>query len=298
MDQHAAHHRHLEALMTFLAVARLGRYTAAGEALGVNHSTVSRRIAALEKSMGGRVLARTPSGWEVTDLGRRALAAAEEVETALARLVEGGAESDGALTGTVRIAATDAFAVHVAAPALAELQLTHRRLGVELISATQRARQTRSGVDLEIVVGKPHLHRATTAHVMDYALGLYATEEYLRREGVPGSLAELAGHRLNYYVETALNVDELDRATEQLPRMARGIASTNVLAHVTATLAGAGIGLLPDFVAAREPELRRILVDEYNYLLSYWAAGREEAVRNPAVQAVFGALRAHGHGTA
>lgn len=66
----------IEALMTFLSVARLGRYTAAGEVLGVNHSTVSRRIAALETAMGGRVLVRTAGGWEVTALGRRAVAVA------------------------------------------------------------------------------------------------------------------------------------------------------------------------------------------------------------------------------
>ncbi len=50
----------LDALMTFLSVARLGRYTAAADVLGVNHSTVSRRITALESAMGGRVLVGRP----------------------------------------------------------------------------------------------------------------------------------------------------------------------------------------------------------------------------------------------
>ena len=75
----------LEALMTFLAAARLGRYTAAAEVLGVNHSTVSRRIASLEDAMGGRVLVRTASGWEVTELGRRALGARLPQQLSLAR---------------------------------------------------------------------------------------------------------------------------------------------------------------------------------------------------------------------
>ena len=74
-----------EALMTFLAVARLGRYTAAAEVLGVNHSTVSRRIATLEEAMGGRILVRTAGGWEITDLGRRALTTAESIEAFLGR---------------------------------------------------------------------------------------------------------------------------------------------------------------------------------------------------------------------
>src|SRR3954451_14171319 len=91
----------LEALMTFLAAARLGRYTAAAEVLGVNHSTVSRRIASLEKAMGGRVLVRAASGWEVTELGRRALAVAERIEASVREL-----SGDGeAVQGMVRIAA-------------------------------------------------------------------------------------------------------------------------------------------------------------------------------------------------
>ena len=70
----------LDALMTFLSVARLGRYTAAAEVLGVNHSTVSRRITALETAMGGRVLVRTAGGRAVTALGRRAVGIAERIE--------------------------------------------------------------------------------------------------------------------------------------------------------------------------------------------------------------------------
>ncbi|MGB9036244.1 MAG: LysR family transcriptional regulator, partial [Paeniglutamicibacter sp.] len=159
-------HHHLESLITFLSVARLGRYTAAADVLGVNHSTVSRRIAALEKAMGGRVLTRTPSGWEVTDLGRRALGAAEEIERAVAGLTE--TRTSGELAGTVRIGVPDAFAAHFATPAMAALQRRHPRLAVELMSATQRARQTRSGVDLEVVVGKPHVHKAVATELLTY----------------------------------------------------------------------------------------------------------------------------------
>src|SRR5215212_4205525 len=67
-------------LLVLLAVGRSGRYNTAAEELGLNHTTISRRIAALEQSIGGRVLARVAGGWELTDLGREALAAAEAVE--------------------------------------------------------------------------------------------------------------------------------------------------------------------------------------------------------------------------
>ncbi|MBV1777592.1 LysR family transcriptional regulator [Paeniglutamicibacter sp. ABSL32-1] len=281
-------HHHLESLITFLSVARLGRYTAAADVLGVNHSTVSRRIAALEKAMGGRVLTRTPAGWEVTDLGRRALGAAEEIERAVAGLTE--TRTGGELAGTVRIGVPDAFAAHFATPAMAALQRQHPRLAVELMSATQRARQTRSGVDLEVVVGKPHVHKAVATELLTYHLGLYASREYLALHGEPQAIAELVSHRLNYYVESALTIDELDSATEALPPMPRGITSTSVFSHIAATKAAAGIGILPDFLADLEDDLVRLLPGDYAHAATYWVVGREEALRNPAVLAAVAAM--------
>lgn len=283
--------QHLTGLMTLLAVARLGKFTAAAASLGVNHSTVSRRIEALERLLDGRVLDRSAVGWEVTALGQRALAAAEQIETALSSFHDDRSESAG-LRGTLRLGSPDAFAVHIAAPALGRLQSEHPDLEVELISATQRARQNRTGLDLEIVVGRPELHRASAAHVMDYSLRLYATAGYLQRFGEPNTIDKLADHRLNYYVESVLTVDDLDRATAGLPRMRRGVASTNVLAHVTTTLAGTGIGLLPDYLAEGDNRLRPVLEDSFSHAVSYWAVGREEALRNPAVHALYSALRA------
>lgn len=290
MNWEAASH-HLDGVMAFLSVARLGRLTGASDALGVNHSTVSRRIAGLEKSLGRRLLVRTPGGWELTEEGRLMLGVAEKIEAALTELT--GDTGRPQLTGVLRVSTPEAFGAWLAAPALAELQRAHPDISVELLSATQPARQNRSGVDLEVVVGRPAVHRARAAWLKDYSLNLYATRAYLEQRGMPAGLSELSGHRLNYYVESMLFVDELDRATEALPLMRRSIASTSIHAHLAATLAGSGIGLLPDFAAESDPRLVRILAHEYSWPLSFWAVGREEALRNPLVQAAYQALRSH-----
>lgn len=281
----------LDALMTFLSVARLGRYTAAAEVLGVNHSTVSRRIASLEQAMGGRVLVRTTGGWEVTDLGRRAVAIAERIEGSLRELVEG--EGQDPVHGMVRISAPDAFTAVFLAPAMTALRREHPTLAVELLSATQRVRQNRSGVDLEIVVGRPQVLRAYATPVCAYSLRLYATSDYLAEHGAPASTAELAGHPLVYYVESSLQVDELDRALESLPGSPPSVRSTSVFAHVEATAAGAGIGILPDFLGDPDPRLERVLDGAYAHPLAYWAVARDEGPRNPAVAATLQAIVAY-----
>lgn len=281
----------LEALMTFLSVARLGRYTAAAEVLGVNHSTVSRRIAALESAMGGRVLVRTTGGWEVTDLGRRAVAIAERIEASLRELVEG--EGADAVHGMVRISAPDAFTSVFLAPAMTALRREHPALAVELLSATQRVRQNRSGVDLEIVVGRPQVLRAYATPVCAYSLRLYATPDYLAAHGEPAALADLSTHPLVYYVESSLQVDELDRALQELPDSPPSVRSTSVFAHVEATAAGAGIGILPDFLGDHDPRLVRVLDGSYAHPLAYWAVARDEGPRNPAVAATLQAITAY-----
>lgn len=281
----------LDALMTFLAVVRLGRYTAAAEALGVNHSTVSRRIAALETTMGGRLLVRGPGGWEVTALGRRATQTAERIESSLRDLLDG--EDGDPVHGMVRIAAPDAFTAVFLAPAMATLRREHPGLAVELLSATQRVRQNRSGVDLEIVVGRPQVVRAFATPVCAYALRLYAAPGYLEEHGAPHAIADLAGHPLVYYVESSLQVDELDRALQKLPTSPPSLRSTSVFAHVEATAAGAGIGILPDFLGDGDGRLVRVLDGAYEHPLRYWAVARDEGPRNPAVAATLGAIAAH-----
>lgn len=96
-------------LLVLLAVGRTGRFNTAADDLGVNHTTISRRIASLEKSLGGRVLVKAAGGWELTDLGRQALTAAERVEAAVHGLVAEPGRADH-LKGVVRVSATDGSA--------------------------------------------------------------------------------------------------------------------------------------------------------------------------------------------
>ena len=276
-------------LLILLAVGRTGKYTTAADELGLNHTTISRRIAALELAVGGRVLARVSGGWELTELGREALAAAEAVEAAVRSLsTEAGGKR--ALEGVVRISATDGFSAYIAAPAAAAVQREHPNVAVEIVAATRRASQQRSGLDVEIVVGEPTVHRAKALRLGDYCLGLYGSREYLRAHGVPSGVADLDRFPLVYFIDSMLQVDDLDLATSFAPAMRESVTSTNVFVHVEATRASAGLGLLPCFMADRHGDLVRVLTDEVAIRLTYWLVTREETLRRPEVSAVVEAI--------
>ncbi|MFC9896561.1 LysR family transcriptional regulator [Nocardia sp. NPDC127579] len=289
MTSGAARRPSADDLLILLAVGRSGRFVSAADELGLNHTTISRRIAALEETLGGRVLTRVTGGWELTDLGREALVAAEAVESAIKALTPGAAGAR-VLEGVVRISATDGFSAYLAAPAIAEVQRRHPGISVEIVTATRRASQQRTGMDIEVVVGEPQVLRAKAIRLGDYCLGLYGARDYLRAHGTPDTLDDLARYPLVYFIDSMLQVDDLDLAAGFATAMRESITSTNVFVHVEATRAAAGLGLLPCFMADRHPDLTRVLRAQISVRLTYWLVTRSETLRRPEVSALVDAL--------
>lgn len=277
-------------LLVLLTVSRSAKFTTAAATLGLNHTTISRRIAALEKALGGRVLSRAAGGWELTQLGTEAVRVAEQVEDAVRGLGDSGRVPDP-ITGVVRMTATDGFSAYVAAPAVTKLRRQHPGLSVEIVTVTRQALQQRSGLDIEVVVVEPQVHRAEAFKLGDYELGMYASRDYLSEHGTPATVEELVEHRLVYFVDSMLQVDDLDAPRRLVPTMKDGLSSTNVFIHVEATRAGAGIGFLPCFMGDLHDDLVRLLPESLSERLPYWMVLRPDSMRRPAVAAVAQALR-------
>src|SRR4029079_9361709 len=136
------------------------------------------------------------------------------------------------LEGVVRISATDGFSAYIAAPAAAQVQRRHPKVAVEIVAATPRAAQQRSRLDVEVVVGEPKVHRAKAIRLGDYCLGLYGARDYLVHNGTPTSISDLSPYPLVYFIDSMLQVDDLDVATSFAPAMRESVTSTNVFVHV------------------------------------------------------------------
>ncbi|WP_417219516.1 LysR family transcriptional regulator [Arthrobacter sp.] len=279
-------------LLVLLTVARLGRFTAVAEALETTHTTVSRRISALDRQLGGRTLARTPAGWELTDLGRHALRAAESIESSLATLKSEVSHRGEVVSGVVRVHVSDAFGAYIAGPAIVDLQRDHPRLKVELLSATRRASRNRSGVDLEVVAGRVEDSRSEVMVLCEYTLRLFASPGYLQEQGRPTSLSDLDRHRFVSYVDSELQVAELDYRSTGLPVPSAAFQATSIFAQLQAVRAGGGIGMLPSYVVHGDPDFTPVLVDSFERSVNYSALARPESLRAPGVQAVIGAFLA------
>jgi DNA-binding transcriptional LysR family regulator len=175
-------------------------------------------------------------------------------------------------------------------PALIRLRDRHPNLSFELITATRQLNLHQAGFDLAIAVGDPTSSRLFTERLTHYTLAPYASEDYLARRGAPADLEELKAHTLVFYIDSLVQVGDLD-LNQYAPGVTARFTSTNILAQLEATRLGAGVGLLPRFLASGVPELVALSISGLKTIrLSFTLAARRDSVTRPAVQAVRAAL--------
>jgi DNA-binding transcriptional LysR family regulator len=272
-------------LRAFLAVARSGRLTAAAAKLGVDHSTLSRRIGALEHKLKAKLFDRSPSGYTATEPGRRLMPLAEEME----RLALGAAEtvggSAGLVEGVVRIGSPEGFGSYFLAPRIQKLKAQYPQLVVQLVAASAVFSLAKREADIAISVSRPPTGRLLVSKLIDYDLGLYAAPAYLAGVAPIGSFGDLKGHRFVSYIGDLLHFPELDFLQQVVPGGTTSMESSNLVAQTRATLAGAGLCVLPAFLAREEPGLVRVLADEVNLTRSLWLTVHQDLAELARVRA-------------
>lgn len=262
-------------LRFFLAVARAGRLTLAAVRLGVEHSTVSRRIAALEATLGAQLFDRRPHGYGLTTAGERLMAAAEGMES-LALSAQGAiAGADLGVAGTVRIGAPDGFGTFFLAPRIATLAQTHPDLDIQLLAMPRVFSLSKREADLAISLSRPKEGRLHARKLTDYRLRLYASRGYLDRHGPIDSRAALSRHAFVGYVDDLIYAPELDYVPLVAKDLRVRVKSSSLVAQLTAARGGAGVCVLPCFMAslfggAGEDALVPVLDDEVSITRTFW----------------------------
>jgi len=257
-------------LKFFLGIARLGKLTTAARQLGVDHTTVSRRIQALEDALKATLFERSPQGYRLTHAGERLLAYAETMETSAKQASSEIGESDMALAGSVRIGAPDGFGSLFLAPRIWNLCRRHPGLDIDLVAMPRLFSLSKREADVAVVLSRPTAGRLKARKLTDYRLGLFAARDYLARHAPINRASDLKGRRLIGYIEDLIFTPELD----YLPLIDKGLranfASTNLIAQLEATRAGAGLCVLPYFMTAGRPELVPVLSDEVRIVRTFW----------------------------
>lgn len=257
-------------LQSFLAMARTGRLTVAARRLGVDHSTLSRRIAALEDAMRVKLFERRPAGFVLTPEGEALLGDAEAIESLTVRMGARLQAGTSQLTGNVRIGTPEGFGTYFLAPQLHQLGQQHPELNIELVANPRSFSLSKREADIAVSMTRPSQGHVYARKLVDFELGIYASEAYLAAQPAITRRADLAAHRWIGYVEDLMWTAELD----YLPGVERTIQPwlhiSNVISQLAAVEGSAGLGVLPHFMARHVPTLRRVLPQEVQLTRAYW----------------------------
>jgi len=249
-------------LQDFLAVARTGRLTAGAQRLGVDHTTLSRRIAALEAALKARLFDRSPQGYALTVHGERLLARAEAMESLMLSAQAEVGEADMRVSGMVRIGAPEGFGSYFLAPRLPQLAEQHPELEIQLVAIPGVLSLSKREADVAITLSAPREGRLISRKLTDYSLSLYGAPSYLDARPTLKTRADMKDHRFIGYIEELLYAPELDYMEAPDVDIHVAFKSSNLIAQLQACVAGAGLAVIPDFVAHGRPYLRRVLPDQ------------------------------------
>jgi DNA-binding transcriptional LysR family regulator len=179
----------------FLAFARAGSMQGAARALGVNQSTVQRRIAELQESVGHRLVERHLGSYRLTELGEELLPAAEGVEAAVAAFERRLAARDKCLTGTVRVTCGSGLANRFQRTPLIDAFHAHfPGLRVELVTSDRFLDLSKGEADIAIRLGEPRDEALVGRKIADASWAVYASRSYVERYGRPRDVEDLNRH--------------------------------------------------------------------------------------------------------
>lgn len=244
-------------LKYLLALKRAGTLAGAARALSVDHSTVSRRLAALEEAMGSQLLRRTPEGLCFTEAGNTAAATAEAMDASASGLLDKLAGADDRDAGVVRLTCAEGFIPHLVA-ASQELRAAHPELRVELLPSTAVLDLLRREADVALRMFRPTQAALVARLVGKLGWSLFASEAYVARKGLLESVGDLSGHDLIGY-DAELKAGFGPRWLEEHAGSATVVMRCDtVRGAVLAITQGVGIGTIPCYLAAGEPSLRRL----------------------------------------
>ena len=269
----------------FLAVARTGTLSAAAIQLGIEHTTVGRRIRMLEDELKSPLFHRSNQGYELTEAGQRLLQTAEVVESAVVS-AKAAAVGEQQIAGTVRVGAPDGFGAVFLAPRLGALARLHPLLDVEIFATPKLFSLSKREADIAIGLSVPKQVRVVSRRLTDYRLFVYGSQAYL--DAVPPILSvdDMRNHPIIGYIEEMMFAPQVNDLTAVGPNVEARIRSTSLIAQAHAALGGAGLCILPAFIGSSYPTLVPVLPDKISLTQSFHMHIHEDQRKAAHVRAV------------
>ncbi|KQV46999.1 hypothetical protein ASC95_26185 [Pelomonas sp. Root1217] len=275
-------------LKHLLAVARHGSTLAAGRALGLDQSTVQRRLTQLERRFGLPLVERQPSGYRLTAFGQALLPHAEQVEEAVARFKQQLTSATAEVSGVIRVTCPEPIVYRITQSKLLELfRVRHPALQVHFVMSDKYVDLAAGEADVALRSGDTDDGALVGRKIADSVWAVYASASYIERHGRPSRVEDLAGHALVGFDDTMAKhriATWLRRIAPDAVLVAR---STSVLGLVYSAKAGVGVAALPTALGDAEPDLVRVIEPVAELTRNWRLLTTAELRRTPRVAAFF-----------
>lgn len=268
-----------EDLRVFLALGRHGSLSAAARALTVNHATISRRIQALEDSLGEKLVDRRPDGYVLTAAGRRALSAASDMESAAQSLAREGGD-EGAVRGLVRVNAPPALSQGFLIDRMARLAVLHPGLDLDLATDLRAVSLDRHKADIAVRLMRPKDGDFIVKPLGAMGFGFYGTPAICEATEA-GADPVFVG-----FDEESADMPDALWLAQRFPRARVAFRANNHMSQAIAARTGAGLAVLPHYIGRQVPGLRACALEPVRDPREMWLLIRGQDRKDRAIRTV------------
>lgn len=277
-------------LSAFVHLVSAGSLTKAATGAGVSQSTLSRQIRLLERQLGLELFERTASGMRLTESGQSLVARASRMRDEADGIARSAQGLDSGVAGIVRISASELTANHILPPVLTKLHQQHESIEFEVVATNAVSNLLNREADIAVRMAPPRQRELVARKVALLKVGIYAHKRYLRKHGIPKSLADLLKRDL-------IGFDQDDSLRKGLlaagaPKSALRFAFRSDSHEVCWQMvrAGYGCGFVTTIIAATDSDLLQVLPTAPVPALPIWLAVHREVRSNRRLRLVYDAL--------
>ncbi|MGX9355860.1 LysR family transcriptional regulator [Roseobacteraceae bacterium S113] len=277
-------------IASFLAVAEEGSLSAAARKLGMTQPTIGRQVKQMEEAIGFSLFDRQPRGLKLTEQGYALLLPAQAMRRAAKDLELAVAGHDNEMAGTVRITASVFTAQYHVPQILAGIRRQLPEVHLELVPNDSSENLLFREADIALRMYRSEQLEIVTRKLGDLTIGMYATSEFLDREGRPSSVEELFQLDFVGYDRSDLILRGMRGAGFDVSRDWFPVRCDHHPVYFALVCAGCGVGFAQKEVADAHPGLEQVYPKFDIPPLPLWIAAHETVRRNPRVSAVWDAL--------
>lgn len=268
----------------FLGLARNGRVAIAAKGLKVDPTTLIRRVKKLEDSLNCNLFELTKKGYVLTSQGSELVRYIEKAEHYFLEAQNELSDERSHLAGTIRVSVSEGFGSWFLAPLLPDFKAQYPGICIELVATSGFLNLNKREADMAILLEKPSKGLLVTQKLTDYELYLY-THETLVQSAKPKSLQDLRHFNLVSYVPDLVYAPQLKFIEETALSQLSALRSTSINAQHQMLVNGAGVGILPKFIAEHQTGLVRLLQQDIHIKRTFWLASHKETHTQAKFQA-------------